>query len=167
MEKIIVGKVIKPQGIKGELKIIVLADTPEIFSFLEKVYIDNVEYKILSARIADGVYLVLKGIADRNQAELFRNKMLFVDREDIPLPDGRWFVTDIIGCEVSLDDGTLLGTVSDITTRGSTDIYPVDLKNGKAVVFPFLNDLVLSVSVEDKKIVLNKSRLAEVGYYED
>jgi 16S rRNA processing protein RimM len=167
MEKIIVGKVIKPQGIKGELKIIVLADTPEIFSFLEKVYIDNVEYKILSARIADGVYLVLKGIADRNQAELFRNKMLFVDREDIPLPDGRWFVTDIIGCEVSLDDGTLLGTVSDITTRGSTDIYTVDLKNGKAVVFPFLNDLVLSVSVEDKKIVLNKSRLAEVGYYED
>lgn len=167
MDKISVGKIVKPQGIKGELKVYPMVDTPEIFTFLKKVYIDGVEFKVLSSRVSDAVYVALRGIADRNTAEEYRDKTLYVDREDLPLPEGRWFIADVLGCEVLSDDGNLLGTVTDITTRGSTDMYTVKLKSGKLMVFPFLNDLVLSIDVNKKEIVVSKNRLEEVAYYED
>jgi len=167
MDRIVVGKIVKPQGIKGELKVLPLADSPTIFNELNNVYIDGVEYKIISARISDSVYLVLKGIADRNQAEEFRNKMIEANKSDIPLPKDRFFVEDILGCEVTLCDGTLIGTVQDITTRGSTDVYTVLCANGKTVMFPSVKNLISSVDITNKKIVLFDERFKEVALYED
>lgn len=167
MNKIIVGKIVKPQGIKGELKVLPLADSPNIFNELNNVYVDGVEYKILSARISDSVYLVLKGIADRNQAELFRNKMIEANKSDIPLPKDRFFVEDILGCEVSLNNGALLGSVQDITTRGSTDVYTVLCSNGKNVMFPSVKNLIETVDIANKKIILFTERFKEVALYED
>lgn len=166
MDKILIGKISKPQGIKGELKIIPLTDTPSIFEQLDTVFIEEQEYKILSSRISDSVFLVLKGVADRNQAELFRDKELYAFRDDIPVEESRWFITDIIGCEVYLDSGEYTGRVVDVTTRGTTDIFTV-AEGYKTIMFPFLKELIVSVDIVNKKIVLKSQRFAEVALYEN
>ena len=138
-----------------------------MFLDLEKVYIDGVEYKILSSRVSSEVFLALSGIADRNAAETYRNKEVYALKDDLPLEEDRWFIVDILGCAVSFEDGSVLGKVSDITTRGSTDIFTVDCISGKHVMFPFIEDLVVSVDIEGKSIIIKKSRFAEVCLYED
>ena len=118
-------------------------------------------------RIADGVYVVLKGVADRNKAELFRDKELFVDREEIPMPENKWFISDIISCKIFDENRDFIGTVKDVTTRGSTDFITAVQLSGKTVQFPFLKNLVNSVDIEGKKIVVFKNRFSEVAFYED
>ena len=167
MEKILVGKIIKPQGIKGELKVLPICDSPEILKNIKVFYIDGEEYSPISVRIADGVYLVLKGVADRNKAELFRDKNLFVDKEEIPIDENKWFISDIISCKIFDDSGDFIGTAKDVTTRGSTDFITAVCFSGKTVQFPFLKNLVLLVDIDGKKIVVSKDRFAEVAFYED
>ena len=72
MERLIIGEVLKPQGIRGELKIKTYTDFPEDIKSFGKVYIGGVEYRILSFRIGEGgfAYLGLRGVPDRNAAEL-------------------------------------------------------------------------------------------------
>ena len=167
MAFITIGKIVKPQGIKGELKVLPMLDSAETFCSLKRIFVDGEELKILSARVADGVYLALKGIADRNAAETYRNKFVSAMREDIDLPEGRWFVSDVLGCGVFLDDGSSLGIVTDITTRGGTDVYTVSSPNGKTVAFPLLKTLIVSVDIAARKMILKADKLAEVALYED
>ena len=74
MERLIIGEVLKPQGIRGELKIKTYTDEPEDVKAFGQVYIEGKPYKILSFRVGgDGfAYLGLRGVPDRNAAELMR-----------------------------------------------------------------------------------------------
>ena len=100
-------------------------------------------------------------------AESFRNKFVYADREDIPVAENRFFITDIIGCTVCFEDKTVLGRVDDVTSRGSTDFFTVKKTDGKFVFFPHLKVVVLSIDVNSKMLVLNKDRFNEVALYED
>ena len=73
MKELIVGEVLKPQGIRGELKLKPFTDSAEEFLSLKRIFLDGEEFKILSARTGGGmVYLGLRGVPDRNAAELLR-----------------------------------------------------------------------------------------------
>ena len=83
MERLIIGEVLKPQGIRGELKIKTFTDSPEDVKAFGTVYIDGTAYKILSFRVdgSGAAYIGLRGIPDRNAAELFRGKKIEGDRK--------------------------------------------------------------------------------------
>lgn len=92
MERLTIGEVLKPQGIRGELKIKTFTDFPEDVKAFGTVYIDEKPYKILSFRAGEGgfAYLGLRGVPDRNAAELLRGRKIEGDREDAPeLEEGR------------------------------------------------------------------------------
>ena len=90
-ERLIVGEVLKPQGIAGGLKVRPYVDDVRRFGQLKRVYAEDTAYKVVKAQIgADAVILYLAGVADRNAAELFRGKLHKVEREDAaPLEEGR------------------------------------------------------------------------------
>ena len=118
MDKLVIAEVLKPQGIRGELKIKTFTDFPEDVKAFKMVYIDDIAYKILSFRVGtDGAaYIGLRGIPDRNAAELFRGKLLKGDRDDAPaLNDGQYYIVDIIGLSCETEDGEVLGIVKDIS----------------------------------------------------
>ncbi len=167
-EKFKVGLIVKPQGVKGEVKVQPLTDDILRFKKLNNVFINGVAYKVINAKIADGFcILLLSGVNDRNTAELFRGKYIEVERENaLPLPEGRYFIADIIGCKTLFEDGTPLGEVIDVTSA-KTDIFTVKTVSNKIVRFPFLKDLTLSIDVEKKVIVLLRKRYLEVCCYED
>ena len=164
MERLVIGEVLKPQGIRGELKVKTFTDFPEDVKSFGTVYIDNVPYKILSFR-ADGkgaAYLGLRGIPDRNAAELFRGKKIEGEREDAPeLEEGRYYIVDMIGLSCESEEGEFLGTLCDVQLL-SSDIYTLE-KNGKKILFPVVNGVVVKVDMENRKLIVNKKTFDEIA----
>lgn len=162
-EKLTVATILKPQGIRGEVKVKALTDSAEDLKAFKNIIIDGIPYTVLSVR-AQGEYafLGLKGVADRNAAELLRNKDIEVLRSEIPeLPEGRYYIVDLIGCEVVNSRGDVLGVVTSVTPA-KTDIYTID-KNGKEITFAAADGVIEDVDVEAKKITVNTKRFKEVS----
>lgn len=160
----VIGEVLKPQGIRGELKIKTFTDFPEDVKAFKTVYIDDTPYKILSFRVGtDGAaYMGLRGIPDRNAAELFRGKKVEGEREDAPpLEEGQYYIVDIIGLSCETEEGEFLGVVKDVTNL-SSDVYTLE-KNGKNILFPAVKGVVVKVDLTEKKLVVNKTIFEEVA----
>ena len=166
MERLIIGEVLKPQGIRGELKIKTFTDYPEDVKAFKTVYIDDTPYKILSFRVGnDGAaYLGLRGIPDRNAAELFRGKKLEGERDDAPpLEEGQYYIVDILGLSCETEEGEVLGTVTDISNL-SSDIYTVE-KAGKRILFPAVKGVVKKVDLDGGKLIVDKKIFDEIAVY--
>ena len=165
---LVIGVVVKAQGIKGELKIKPFTDDINRFKKLKSVVIDGATYSVLGAKIAvDFAILSLAGISDRNTAETFRGKFLHVLRENAIKPQkGAYFIADIIGCKILTDTELEVGEVVEVT-KANTDIWTVKTAENRVLRFPFLKDLVEKVDIENKLIIVKESRLKEVACYED
>lgn len=164
MQRLVIGEVLKPQGIRGELKIKTFTDFPEDVKAFKTVYIEGTPYKILSFRVGvDGmVYVGLRGIPDRNTAELFRGKLLEGEREDAPeLEEGQYYIVDIIGLSCETEDGEVLGVVKDVTNL-SSDVYTLE-KDGKQILFPAVNGVVRKVDLEAKKLIVDREKFFQIA----
>ena len=165
--KIEIGKVLKAQGIKGEVKLACYVDDASMLKAVKQLYIGSKTYTVTHFR-ADGAfcYVLLSGISDRNAAEALRNWTVFADKETVELQRDRYFIDDLVGCTVTLDGGAAVGTVKEILQNGAADVFVCEGEKGE-VLFPFLKDLILSVNVETKQITLDSKRFREVAVYED
>ena len=162
-DRITVAIVLKPQGIRGEIKVKALTDSADTLTAFKSVLIDGVNYSVLSVRAqGEFAYLALKGIADRNAAELLRGKNIEVERKEMPsLPDGTYYIADLMGCTVENERGDILGTVVDVTPA-KTDIFTLE-RDGKSVMFPAADGVILKVDEGAKKITVNAKRFKEVS----
>ena len=161
--KLIVGRILKAQGIKGEMKVSCLLDSAEMLKNIKQLYIGNSAHAVQKIR-ADGsfFYVSLTDVTDRNTAENYRGWDVYCEKEDVDLPKDRYFVSDILGCKVTLSDGTQVGEVIDVLQYGAADVYVVKGEAGE-ISFPMLKDLIVSVNVHTKSIVLNAQRFKEVS----
>ena len=166
MDKLVIAEVLKPQGIRGELKIKTFTDFPEDVKYFKTVYIDDTPYRILSFRVGtDGAaYIGLRGVPDRNAAELMRGKLLKGAREDAPpLEEGQYYIVDVIGCSCETEEGETLGVVKDISNF-SSDIYTIE-KAGKQILFPAVKNVVKKVDLDNKKLIIDKAVFDEIAVY--
>ena len=124
-----IGKVLKPRGLKGELKFETYSSDPARFSCLKKLGIDNTEYAVERISVEGNVaYCVLFGVDSVEKAESLRGKLVTCDRNDLPaLEEGEHYIVDMIGLAVVVN-GETKGRISDILQYGSADVYGV--KNG-------------------------------------
>lgn len=166
MDRLIVAEVLKPQGIRGEIKVKTFTDYPEDVKAFKVVYIDDVEYKILSFRVgSDGfAYLGLRGVPDRNAAELLRGKKIEGARKDAPaLEEGQYYIVDVLGLSCESEDGEVLGTVVDIALLAS-DVYTIE-KAGKRILFPAVKGVVKQVDLQNKKLIVDKKVFDEIAVF--
>lgn len=160
-----VAKILKPQGVRGEIKVMTYTDSPADLQALDRVYIGGNCYKVLKVRPQPGdcAFITLASIADRNAAEPLRGLDVEVEREDIPaLPEGTYYIADVIGCKVLTEEGEDLGVVTEITPA-RTDVYEYEKPDGKKVVFAAVDGVIISTDIQRKTLVVDKSRLAEVA----
>ena len=134
MEKIIIGKVVNVVGLKGEIKVYNYAEEKERYETLDKVFLGKEgrggktpqieEYSIEKVRYKDHmVILKLEGINDRNQAEAMRDYMVYMDESDLEeLPEGVYYIKDILGFDVVSDNGEHLGVLKDVLTNTSQKV---------------------------------------------
>lgn len=163
------GRVLKPQGIRGEIKAELYTDDigrvyslPYVLTGSEKA---PARRNVISAR-TDGryAYLMLEGIADRDAAEKLRGITLLIDRENAaPIPDGSFYISDLIGLEVRTDEGERIGTLKDIMQTGAKDVYCVERDNGSELLFPAADGVFIERSPENGYIIVSSHRLREVS----
>lgn len=162
-QKISIGAVLKPQGIRGEIKVKVFLDSAEDLKNFKRVFVGGEEYQIMSVRAqGEFAYVVLRGVADRNAAELLRGKEIEVYYSELPEPpDGRYYIADLTGCEVVTANGEVIGTVASVTPA-KTDVYTLETSKGE-VSFAAAEGVIESVDVANKRITVNKKRFKEVS----
>ena len=154
-----IGQIVNTFGIKGEVKVKPFTDDINRFDELKKVYVKTKtgikQYKIENVKYHKNMVLLkLEGINRIEDAEMLRNLFLEIDREDaIPLEEGTYFITDLIGLEVYTDEGKLLGKVDDIYNTGSNDIYVVKDELGKQILLPGIKEVIKEVKLDEKIIV--------------
>ena len=93
MEKLLIGKIIKPQGVKGECKIYPLTNDLSLFDNIKEVYLDNQVYKVESLVVRFGfAYMKVESIIDRNMAEKLRNKKVYIAKDNASLKEDEYFI---------------------------------------------------------------------------
>lgn len=148
-----IGKIVKPQGIKGELKVVLDSDFSRLSS-LKKVYISGKEFEVQSLSFRDALYLKLFGVENRNEAELLRGESVFADEESLlPLEEGEFYFKDLIGLKVVDQHGEEIGKIEDIEQYGAADIIVVRERNMLFSV-PFLSSIFLKI--EGEKAIVSR-----------
>ena len=165
---LMIGEVLRPQGIKGIVKVRPDTDDPGRFEKLETVFVKQGEaYKAVPVDEAsvreDGVYLRLNGAQTRDEAEKQRDFMLYVDRAHaVELGEDETFICDLIGCRAVDLQGNELGTVKDVLQPGGNDVYVIQTPRGEMLI-PALKHVIPTVDVEQGVIVVDEKRLPEVA----
>lgn len=123
--KILVGKIVAPQGLKGEFRVLTYTSKPEDFKNLKILDFDLKYIRKISNSL---IICSSKSIQDRTEAEKLKNKQLFINKTDLPkLSNNEYYYDDLIGMQV-IKDKNILGKVSAIYNFGAGDILEIDSK---------------------------------------
>ena len=160
MDILEVGKIINTHGLRGEVKVAAWTDTPDVFEDLSTVYIKrsgnttpltikNIKYQ------KNNLIIKFKEFDDINEVENLKNSVLYADRSELgELPDGVYYIADLIGLTVKKENGEIIGKLKDVLQTGANDIYEVSREGKKDLLIPVLKDVVLSVNFEAEEIIV-------------
>ena len=155
-----IGQIVNTYGIKGFFKVVPLTDDITRFEKLESIYIEKnrkLETKIIEQvkYHKNLVLLKVKDIDDIDQALVYKNCYLKIDRKDaVELPEDTYFIIDLIGVEVYTQEEKLLGSIVDVFPTGSNDVYVVKDNLGKQILLPAIGDVIKQVDISNKKMIV-------------
>lgn len=159
MDYLEAGKIVNTHGLRGEVKLVPWTDAPETFEDIDYVYIkkktgeerldiENMKYQ------KNNLILKFRQIQSIEEAEKLKNKTVYIDRDALgELPEGVYYIADIIGLEAVDADGNIIGTVADIFNTGSNDIYEIKREGKKNLLLPHIDD-VITVELENSRVVV-------------
>lgn len=156
-----IAKIVKPQGIKGEVKAMPLTNVLAVFDNLKSVSIEGKEYEITRISFRQGfLYITFNGVATRNDAESLRNKQLKVDKSllEEKKDDYEFLIDDLIGMVLYDTDGNLVGQIVDVENYGATDNFIIE-SEGRKVQAPFLKHVFLK---QGDTLVVDRKKFEEV-----
>lgn len=156
---ILMGKLRKPHGVRGEMVMSVLTDIPELLAPGAKVYLGE-EFQPRSIRSVrphrEDLLIAFEGITDRDEVGFYRNTMLYMEEGDFPeLPGDEFYLHDLVGMDVVTDTGQLLGELQEILITGANDVYLVQDKEGVEFLIPAIDDVVLDIDFEQNTILIH------------
>jgi len=156
----IVGKVLKPQGLKGEIKAEIITSFPEHFEHISDIYIEQNEFKkftVEETRFSKNfVFLRFKEIQSRNDAESLRGEYLYIqDKDLVPLKSDEFYHHQLLGLNVYDEDDSFIGVVKDIETYPENDILVVTDENKNAHLIPVIKDIIKRVDLESQKVTIH------------
>ena len=159
----------RAHGVRGEIRILTELD-PRYLKEVTAVIVCGREYKVERARFAGGAALIkLEGVDDRDAADALRGEVMLPDSVKISLPQDEFFIDDLIGCRVRIDgDESYSGEIYDVLRNGAADVWCVRGENGSAdFMMPQVKGVVKEYALDNKLVVLDGQRLAEVAVYEN
>lgn len=155
------GQIVNVKGLKGEVKVNSFTDDNTKFERISKVFIKQkeilTEYEIEEVGYSKNqVILKFKNINTVEKAEKLRNAYIVVDREVLgELPEGVYYIADLIGLDVYTENNEYLGKVDDIFNTGSNDVYVVKAANGMQKLLPGIDEVIKKIDLESNKIIVN------------
>jgi 16S rRNA processing protein RimM len=151
-----IGFLRRPHGIKGEMAMDILTDFPERIHPGKMVFVGD-EHEVLeiaSVRGQDKTMLIrFTGFQNPEEAGRLRNKTVFNKAAEIPkLPEGEYYHHQLLGLTVLTEDGSELGVLADILETGANDVYLVKSGEGKELLLPAIEDVILDVNLERREM---------------
>jgi len=160
---LLLGEILRPQGIKGEVRMRVLTAYPERLKALETVYLSDDPdatqadaYTVEGVRMHQGYALFkFKGIQDRDQADRLRQLYVMLPIEEaIPLEEGEFYLYQLIGLTVKTQDGQFAGTLTEVIETGANDVYVVDSEKHGEVLIPVTLETIIKTDVEAGVVIV-------------
>lgn len=147
-----VGKIINTHGLRGEVKVVTWTDSPEVFEGLKNVVakvgknqidlvIKNVKYQ------KNNIIVKFDSIDAIEDAEKLKNAVLLASRDELgELPEGVYYIADLVGCEVFDEDGKI-GVLCDVFTAGASDVYDIKRDGKKNLLVPIIDGVLKNVDI--------------------
>ncbi|MSQ21772.1 MAG: 16S rRNA processing protein RimM [Dehalococcoidia bacterium] len=153
---VLVGKVLAPIGVRGEVKIEVHSGVSHRYSPSAVVYIDGSPFQVLSCRATPRALVVrFDGVDSRAAAESLRGKIICVPESDVPkLPEDTYYHYEVLGMRVFTKDGEDLGSVTEILVTGANDVFVVSGDRGETLI-PALAGVVAGVDVKNSRLTVD------------
>lgn len=154
------GKIVNTHGLRGEVKVVTWTDYPEDFENIDYVYVkrktDDEKLHISSIKYQrNNLIIKFEEIKDINEAEKYKNQVLYVERDMLgELPEGVYYIADLIGSRVINENGEEIGTIADVFNTGANDIYDVKREGRKNILIPVIDDVVKNVDIENKVVTI-------------
>jgi len=158
---VLLGEVVRPHGIRGEVAVKSRADSLDSFGHPPALFMRPASggparpARVTGLRPHKGlVLLVLEGVADRNAAEALRGSEVLARREDLPAPEpGEVFLDDLIGLAVLLPDGSRLGEIVEVQDAGGQELWVVRTEDGREALLPAADELVVELDLDAGRVV--------------
>lgn len=150
-----IGKFVGTHGVRGMVRIQPWSDDGEFLTKFKKFYLENGKTKIEMSKIAphgNVVIAAVKGVGSIEDAEKLRGQVLYIKRDDAHLPEGRYFISEIIGSQVfDADTDVLLGALTDVSPTGANDVWHIT-NNDKEYLVPAIPDVIVDVNIDSDTI---------------
>lgn len=156
---LVIGRVTRPHGINGEVRVEIHTELPERFTWLDKVYLGEAEPRpvsVESVRFHKGnVLLKIGGYDSQQEAAELRSMWLLVPYEEgIPLEEGEYYLYEAIGLAVHTDDGDYLGNVKEILETGANNVFAVQGPHGE-ILLPDIAEVIQEIDFESRRITVH------------
>jgi 16S rRNA processing protein RimM len=153
---LILGEVLRPHGVRGELRIRILTDYPERIVAGKTIYLgEDIEGKATPYQVEhlrtnkEFGLLKLRGIDDRDQADLLRQLLVLTELDDaVPLDEGEFYLYEMIGLDVQTEDGESLGTLVEVLETGANDVYIINSPRYGEVLIPAIEQTILKTDID-------------------
>lgn len=153
----VIGEIAGPFGVRGEIKVSSLTDFPDRFKGLKAVYLgaDRRKHTVMRCRTHQGrILLQLSGIDTPEQVSALGHVDIALPRsEAVPLPDGAYYLDEVIGLRVRTTDGDEVGHISDVLRTGSNDVWVIG-QGRESVLVPAIADAVVELNVAERYAVI-------------
>jgi len=152
------GKIVGTHGVRGMVRVQPWCDSGEFLAGFKTLYGDqngDKKLKILSAKPHGNVVIMsIAGVDSIEEAEKLRGTVVFMDRNDARLPEGRYFISDLLGLDVTdADSGEILGKLTDVSETGANDVWHIT-RGGKEYLVPAIDEVLVSVEPEKETIII-------------
>ena len=153
-----IGKVTNAHGVMGEVKAQPWCDSPEFLCQFKTLYVDKNYWPVKVERARphkNMVILKLEGVTDMNGALALRNAVLHIDRKDAKLPEGSFFLADIMGLEArDAHTGKVLGKIDDVMTLPANNVYVI--RGGeREIMVPAVSQFIAETNVDEGFVRIN------------
>jgi len=152
------GKIVGTHGVRGMVRVQPWCDDGEFLAEFDTLYADKngtKKLKILTAKPHGNVVIMsIDGVNSIEEAEKLRGTVIYMDRNDVELPEGRYFISDLLGLPVTdADSGETLGVLTDVTETGANDVWHIT-REGKEYLVPAIADVLVSVEPEKESVII-------------
>lgn len=156
-----VGVITSTHGVRGEVKVFPTTDDPTRFKKLKNVVLDTgkemIDLEVAGVKFFKNMVIVkFKGIDNINDVEKYRQKSLYVTRENaVKLKKNEYFIADLIGLVAKSDEGEDLGTLSDVLQTGANDVYVLSKEGSDDILLPAIRECVKEVDLDNGEITVH------------
>ena len=147
------GQIVGVHGVRGEVKIACWLDSPEFLQSFQTLYIAGSPVRVRALRPhKSAVLCALEGVETPEAATALKNAVVCIDRADAHLPEGSYFLCDLLGAQAVTETGDVLGTLEEIWERPAHDIYVV--RGEREYLIPAIPEFVLQTDAEQGRITV-------------